>query len=151
MDADSFEPARRSHTVPVTTMTIAEAAAASGLTTHTLRYYERDGLMLRSIDRSASGHRRYSERDLTWIEMITRLRSTGMPIRDVRRYAALVRAEAGNESERLDLLKAHRERVEAQLVEVTTHLRGIDHKIGLYEAALEQASLALDLQHARSR
>jgi DNA-binding transcriptional MerR regulator len=124
----------------VTDLTIAEAAAETGLTTHTLRYYERDGLMLHSVLRSASGHRRYSERDLTWIEMITRLRSTGMPIRDVRRYADLVRAGSGNEAERLDLLKGHRERVEAQLAEVGAHLRAIDHKIGLYEGTLEQAS-----------
>lgn len=120
----------------VTALTIAQAAEISGLTTHTLRYYERDGLMLSAVDRSASGHRRYSERDLTWIELITRLRSTGMPIRDVRRYAALVRAGDGNEHERLALLKGHREQVEAQLAEVTGHLRAIDHKIGIYEGKL---------------
>ena len=130
----------KGETVPVTALTIAEAAAETGLTTHTLRYYERDGLMLGSVVRSTSGHRRYSERDLTWIEMITRLRSTGMPIRDVRRYADLVRAGAGNEAERLDLLKAHRERVEAQLAEVGAHLRAIDHKIGIYEGTLDRAS-----------
>jgi DNA-binding transcriptional MerR regulator len=124
----------------VTSLTIAEAAAETGLTTHTLRYYERDGLMLASVDRSTSGHRRYTERDLTWIEMITRLRSTGMPIRDVRRYAALVRAGTGNEPDRLELLKAHRERVEHQLAQVTAHLRAIDHKIGLYEGQVERAS-----------
>lgn len=124
----------------MTALSIAEAAEQTGLTAHTLRYYERDGLMLASVDRSASGHRRYTQRDLTWIQMITRLRSTGMPMRDVRRYAALVRAGDGNESERLDLLKAHRDRVEEQLREVTGHLRAIDHKIGLYEGKLEQAS-----------
>ncbi|MGO4255781.1 MerR family transcriptional regulator [Marmoricola sp. RAF53] len=117
----------------MTALTIAEAAEQTGLTAHTLRYYERDGLMLGSVGRSASGHRRYSERDLTWIQLITRLRSTGMPIRDVRRYAALVRAGDGNEAERLALLKAHRQRVEDQLAEVTAHLRAIDHKIGIYE------------------
>ena len=114
-------------------LTIAEAAARTGLTAHTLRYYERDGLMLVSPSRSASGHRRYTERDLTWIQLITRLRATGMPIRDVRRYAGLVRDGEGNEAERLALLKAHRERVEAQLAEVNAHLRAIDHKIGIYE------------------
>jgi DNA-binding transcriptional MerR regulator len=124
----------------VTALTIAQAAAQTGLTAHTLRYYERDGLMLASVDRSTSGHRRYSEHDLTWIELITRLRSTGMPIRDVRRYAALVRDGSGNEAERLALLKAHRERVEAQLAEVTSHLRAIDHKIGIYEGQVDQAS-----------
>ena len=116
--------------------TIAEAAEQTGLTAHTLRYYERDGLMLASPTRTSSGHRRYTDADLTWIQLITRLRSTGMPIRDVRRYAALVRAGTGNEAERLALLKAHRERVETQLAEVTGHLRAIDHKIGIYEGKL---------------
>ncbi|PWN01528.1 MerR family transcriptional regulator [Nocardioides silvaticus] len=120
--------------------TIAEAAERSGLTAHTLRYYERDGLLLTGVDRSASGHRRYTVRDLAWIELITRLRATGMPIREVRKYAALVRAGDGNEAERLALLVAHRERVEAQLAEVTAHLRAIDHKIGIYEGKVEQAS-----------
>lgn len=123
----------------MTSLTIAEAAAQTGLTAHTLRYYERDGLMLAAPDRATSGHRRYSERDLTWIELISRLRSTGMPIRDVRRYADLVRSGNGNESERLALLKAHRERVETQLAEVTGHLRAIDHKIGIYEAIVPQS------------
>jgi len=124
----------------VTPLSIAEAAEATGLTTHTLRYYERDGLLLGAVDRSTAGHRRYTEHDLTWIAMITRLRSTGMPVRDVRRYADLVRAGDGNEDERLELLKDHRSRVEDQLREVTGHLRAIDHKIGIYEGRLEQAS-----------
>jgi len=131
-----------------TRFTIAEAAERSGLTAHTLRYYERDGLMLAAVDRSGSGHRRYTERDLTWISLITKLRSTGMPIREVKKYAALVRAGDGNELERLELLLAHRARVEAQLAEVTSHLRAIDHKIGIYEGKVEQA---LDLERTRSR
>jgi DNA-binding transcriptional MerR regulator len=65
--------------------------------------------------------------------MITRLRSTGMPIREVRQYADLVRAGEGNEAERLQLLVAHRDRVRRQLAEVATHLEAIEHKIGLYE------------------
>ena len=118
-------------------LTIAEAAARTGLTTHTLRYYERDGLMLREVDRSATGHRRYDERDLAWIDLLTRLRGTGMPISDVRRYAALVRAGEGNELERLDLLRTHRQRVLARLAEVQEHLGAIDRKIGIYVDKLE--------------
>ena len=87
-----------------------------------------------------SGHRRYTDDDLRWIEMVTRLRSTGMPIRDVRRYASLVRDGDGNESERLALLLAHREVVERQLAEATSHLRAIDYKIALYENKLAPAS-----------
>jgi DNA-binding transcriptional MerR regulator len=123
--------------------TIAEAASTTGLTPDTLRYYERDGLMLRPVDRSATGHRRYSERDLTWIQLINCLRGTGMPIRDVRRYAELVRKGAGNEQARLDLLRAHRARVLAQLAEVQEHLGAIDRKIGIYT---EKLDAGLDLE-----
>jgi DNA-binding transcriptional MerR regulator len=121
-------------------LTIAEAAAQTGLTAHTLRYYERDGLMLREVDRSPTGHRRYEDSDLVWIQLLTCLRGTGMPISDVRRYAALVRAGAGNEQERLDLLRAHRQRVLAQLAEVQDHLGAIDRKIGIYVDKLEGGS-----------
>jgi DNA-binding transcriptional MerR regulator len=127
-------------------LTIAEAAERTGLTPDTLRYYESDGLMLRPVDRSASGHRRYTETDLRWIAMLTRLRGTGMPIRDVRRYAALVRSGDGNEQERLDLLRTHRQVVLAQLAEVQEHLGAIDAKIGIYEDRL--ISRELDLERA---
>ncbi len=105
----------------------------AGLTAHTLRYYERDGLMLREVERSSTGHRRYNTADLGWITMLTRLRATGMPIREVKEYADLCRAGDGNEAERLELLRAHRRRVLDQLSEVTDHLGAIDNKIGIYE------------------
>ena len=127
----------------MTSLSIAEAAERTGLTAHTLRYYERDGLMLAPVDRSATGHRRYTERDLTWIELITRLRATGMPIRDVRRYADLVRAGDGNEEERLELLREHRRLVLAQLAEVQEHLGAIDRKIGIYVDKLESQGIAV--------
>ena len=123
-------------------LSIAEAASLTGLTADTLRYYERDGLMLRPVPRGASGHRQYAERDLQWIRLITKLRSTGMPIRDVRRYADLVRVGAGNELERLEMLRAHRQVVLARLAEVQDHLGAIDYKIGLYEARLAGAEPA---------
>ncbi|WP_230486676.1 MerR family transcriptional regulator [Nocardioides anomalus] len=115
-------------------LSIAEAAAETGLTADTLRYYERDGLMLRAVPRAPSGHRAYADSDIDWIHLITKLRSTGMPIRDVRRYAELVRAGSGNEEERLELLRAHRRVVLARLAEVQDHLGAIDHKIGIYES-----------------
>ncbi len=115
-------------------LTIAETAERTGLTAHTLRYYERDGLML-AVDRSASGHRRYSDSDLEWILLITRLRSTGMPIREVREYADLVRRGPGTEAERLAILRRHRAQVAADLEAVRDHLRAIDHKIAIYEGS----------------
>jgi DNA-binding transcriptional MerR regulator len=122
---------------------IAEAASATDLTADTLRYYERDGLMLRPVERSATGHRRYTDGDLRWISLLTCLRGTGMPIRDVRRYAELVRGGDGNEQARLDLLRAHRMHVLAQLAEVQEHLGAIDRKIGIY---IDKIDAALDLE-----
>lgn len=119
-----------------TSVPIADAAAEVGLTAHTLRYYERDGLMLRPVDRSPSGHRRYSPEDLRWVQLVTCLRATGMPIQQVRAYAALVRSDDGNERERLALLEAHRQRVLLRLTEVTEHLGAIEAKIGVYTDTL---------------
>lgn len=117
-------------------LSIAEAARRTGLSTDTLRYYEKDGLLLRPVDRSPSGHRRYAPADLRWIELLTRLRATGMPVREVRRYAALVRAGRGTEPQRLELLRSHRRLVLDQLAEVTEHLGAIEKKIGIYEDVL---------------
>ncbi len=119
------------------TYSIAEAAQRLGLTTDTLRYYERDGLMVVAPGRAPSGHRRYTDDDLGWITMVTRLRSTGMPIRTVRAYAELCRQGEGNEAARLELLHSHRDRVLADLAVVTEHLGAINRKISLYEATLQ--------------
>jgi DNA-binding transcriptional MerR regulator len=123
-------------------LSIAEAATATGLSADTLRYYERDGLLLRPVPRTGSGHRQYADRDIEWIRLITKLRSTGMSIRDVHRYADLVRAGEGNEAERLELLRTHRQVVLARLAEVQDHLGAIDYKIGLYEDRLSGAEPA---------
>jgi DNA-binding transcriptional MerR regulator len=92
----------------VTTWTIGEAAAKCGLSQHTLRWYERIGL-LGAIERGGDGRRRFSDGDLDWLSLLTKLRATGMPVRDMQRYAELVRSGAG-EAERIELLKKHRRR-----------------------------------------
>jgi len=117
--------------------TIADAARASGVSAYTLRYYERAGL-IDGIGRADSGHRRYSDEDLAWIEVLQRLRATGMPIRTIRRYAELVRAGDGNELERLGLLREHQTAVRARLAEVRRHLAFIDRKISIYEETLNE-------------
>ena len=114
------------------TLAISEASRATGLSAHTLRYYERAGLMLDPVGRADSSHRRYTEQDVAWVELLTKLRKTGMPIRTMRRYAELVREGDGNESERLALLEEHRRSVLEQLREVRSNLETIDAKISIY-------------------
>ncbi|NUR59627.1 MAG: MerR family transcriptional regulator [Catenulispora sp.] len=123
--------------IPDAGLSIAEAAARTGLSVHTLRYYERAGLVVTTIDRTVTGRRRYHRLDLEWITVCTRLRATGMPISGIRRYAELVAAGQGNENERLALLEAHRADVRVQLAEIQTSLELIDHKIDVYRGRLE--------------
>ncbi|WP_067127307.1 MerR family transcriptional regulator [Microtetraspora malaysiensis] len=117
-------------------LSIAEAARRTGVSVHTLRYYERAGLVVTPVGRTAGGRRRYQQLDLDWIVICTKLRATGMPIKAIRRYAQLVSTGRGNEQERLALLEAHRAEVTAKLAEIQENLRLIDHKIDVYRGRL---------------
>jgi DNA-binding transcriptional MerR regulator len=117
------------------TLTISDAARASGVSAHTLRYYERAGL-LDPVDRAAGGHRRYAEEDLARIQFLTKLRSTGMPIRQIRAYADLMRGGDETHEARLALLEDHREAVRTQLAETERNLELIDRKIDFYRERL---------------
>ena len=117
--------------------TIAEAATATGLTTHTLRYYESAGLMLHDVERSSSTHRRYSDEDITWVVFLTRLRSTAMPIRQLKEYVNLARQGDDTSAGRLELLLRHRISVVAQLEELNRSLGAIDYKISIYTEQVE--------------
>ncbi len=118
-------------------LSISDAADATGLSAHTLRYYERAGLMLDPVERAPSSHRRYTEQEIRWVTLLTRMRATGMPIRRIREYADLVRAGDGNEAERLALLEAHRDSVLEQLDAMRSNLAAVEFKIALYRSRLE--------------
>ena len=116
-------------------LSISEAAEKSGISAHTLRYYERAGL-LEPISRNGSGHRRYAEDDLELIKFLTKLRATGMPIRRVRRHAELLKGGDETNEERLALLEEHRASVLALLDQTALNLELIDWKIDLYRERL---------------
>ena len=121
---------------PQAGLSIAEAARRTGVSVHTLRYYERAGLVVTTVERTDGGRRRYQQQDLYWISICTKLRATGMPIRTIRRYAQLVSEGPGNEQERLALMEAHRADVTAKLAELQENLRLIDRKIDIYRGRL---------------
>ncbi|MFD8011792.1 MerR family transcriptional regulator [Streptomyces sp. NPDC058955] len=111
--------------------TISEVAALTGLTAHTLRWYERIGLMPH-VDRSHTGQRRFTERDLGWLEFVGKLRLTGMPVADMVRYAELVREGAHTHAERRALLEATRRDVRSRIAELQSTLAVLDLKIDHY-------------------
>ncbi|MEO8600618.1 MAG: MerR family transcriptional regulator [bacterium] len=116
-----------------TSLTIQQTAAATGLTVHTLRYYERIGL-IDPIQRKDNTHRMYREEDILWIAFLLKLRSTGLPIQKMLRYAELRRMGNQQESvsERKALLEQHTLSLEATLAELHSNLRVMYKKIALY-------------------
>jgi DNA-binding transcriptional MerR regulator len=124
--------------VPAAGIGIGEAAQACGLTPDTLRYYEKENLLLAAAARDTAGRRRYTGRDLAWIAGLVMLRETGMPIAQMRRMAELYRTPR-TDSERLRLLEEHRDRVIAEQRRIAQHLEAIETKITSYRSALHTA------------
>ncbi|MFJ8824747.1 MerR family transcriptional regulator [Streptomyces sp. NPDC102467] len=118
--------------------TISEVVAFTGLTAHTLRWYERIGLMP-DVDRSHTGQRRYSNRDLDWLAFVGKLRLTGMPVAHMVRYAELIRLGEQTFEERRELLESTRRDVLNRMAELQDTLGVLDHKINFYAGA-HQAS-----------
>ncbi|MFE3146497.1 MULTISPECIES: MerR family transcriptional regulator [unclassified Streptomyces] len=114
--------------------TISEVAALTGLTAHTLRWYERIGLMPH-VDRSHTGQRRFSNRDLDWLGFVGKLRLTGMPVADMVRYAELLREGEHTFEARQELLEATRRDVITRIAELQDTLAVLDYKIDFYAGA----------------
>lgn len=131
--ADSLDKLRRQDAaVPQSSasLTIADMAGRTGVSAHTLRYYERIGLL--DVGRDVAGHRAYSAGDFSRVVFLSRLRMTGMPIRELQRYIALVGEGEHTVPERLRMLQDHRERVRVQLQELTFALETVEFKIATY-------------------
>lgn len=113
-------------------LAIADVSALSGLSAHTLRYYERIGL-LDPVARVHGGQRRYDAHDLAWLTFLQRLRATGMPIRHMKRFAELRRRGDATVSERRALLEAHRDEVLEHVAELQRDLATVTDKITHYQ------------------
>jgi DNA-binding transcriptional MerR regulator len=120
-------------------LTIQQTADAFGLSVHTLRYYERVGL-IKPVARGSNGHRLYRAEDLGWIEFLLRLRATGMSVEKMQRYAHL--RETGKRlssvSERKAMLQQHSLVVEAELKALNETLAYLHEKIVLYSRMEEE-------------
>jgi DNA-binding transcriptional MerR regulator len=117
--------------------TIDEAAQRAGVSAHTLRYYERIGL-LEPVGRASSGHRRYSEADLGAVAFLSCLRQTGMPIRQMQEFMELTRAGDDTIPDRIAALAAHRQELAEQIALLDRHFEAITNKIEHYRSLLAE-------------
>ena len=122
---------------------IATTADRLGVSAHTLRYYERIGLV--RVDRDALGHRHYDTAAVRRLVFLTRMRTSGMPIRDLRRYIELVEAGRDTVPERLALLTEHREGLRARIDELRLALAATEYKIAAYTRELQEQATAHDI------
>ena len=121
-------------------LTIQDVAEATGLSAHTLRYYERVGL-IHPIGREENTRRSYTADDIGWIEFLMKLRATGMSIKDMQRYAELQRQGDETLPQRVEMLKSLRGSVDARIDELNEHLKLVCYKIEIYSQIIEEESL----------
>ncbi|WP_433145561.1 MerR family transcriptional regulator [Actinomadura nitritigenes] len=116
-------------------LTIGQVAERTGLSVHTLRFYEKEGLFAMPV-RRVGGQRVYGEAELEWLYLCTRLRASGMPLPMIREYAELVREGTATVEARLSLLRDHRDRVTARIAELHGCLDLVSRKVAMYEEHL---------------
>jgi DNA-binding transcriptional MerR regulator len=112
--------------------TIQEVASKFNLSAHTIRFYDKEGL-LPFITRSSSGNRVFTERDLDWLALICCLKDTGMPIKEIKQYSDWCRKGSETIPVRKELLSEHRQEVTRQIDELKKNLELIDAKIAFYD------------------
>lgn len=121
-------------------LTIQQVAEMTSLSVHTLRYYERIGL-IHPINRAGNTHRRYSQEDVGWIDFLNKLRATGMTIQQMQRYAELQRQGDATLPERVQMLCEVKATAEARISEIQAHLEVIHYKIEYYQGIVETQSV----------
>ena len=118
---------------------IGQVAAQTGLTVHTLRYYEKEGL-LPFVRKSSSGLRMFSDNDLAWLSIIECLKETGMPLKGIKQYIDWFIEGDATLPQRLEMFKQQQVKVLAQIEQFQKYLQKIDYKVRLYEEAVKQGS-----------
>ena len=114
--------------------TIGEATELSGLSEHTLRYYERAGLLEPIRRQTSSRHRRYAADDVARLRTLACLRAAGMPMAQMRRYFELLAHGAAAAPLQLELLVAQRKVLQTRRRELDDHLRYLDGKVAYWQA-----------------
>ncbi|MCM3782021.1 MerR family transcriptional regulator [Neobacillus mesonae] len=126
-------------------LTIKEVTEITEIAAHTLRYYEKEGL-LPHVKRNENGKRMYDEEDLSWIHFVTALRATGMPIAQIQKYVYLYKEGDSTISERKLMMLNHKKEIERSIGDLYFNLDKINYKLALYdvlESQIERTSIKI--------
>lgn len=115
---------------------IGDFSVITGISIYTLRYYEKELLIIPS--RKENGRRSYAESDIAWIQFIKRLKDTGMPIKDIQKYAKLRSQGDTTMVERMEMLARHRTVLKEELGKLEEHLSNLNEKISCYRTEIEK-------------
>lgn len=115
---------------------IGEFAKRTGLTIHTLRYYEKLGLL--HPKRTSGNVRYYDQLDERWLAMILRLKATGMPIKDMQRFAALREQGEATYAQRMNLLQQHLQYLDGEVAQLLANREKLVEKIQFYNDRLQE-------------
>ncbi len=128
--------------------TIQQAAGLTGLSEHTLRYYERARLLDPVRRQSSSRHRRYSAEDVARLRTLSCLRAAGMPLERMRRYFELLAQGASAAPLQHEMLVAQRAVLQERLRELEDHLRYLDRKIDYWQAVRDGGAARPPREHS---
>jgi DNA-binding transcriptional MerR regulator len=116
--------------------TSGQFAKLMGISLDTLRYYEKEKLII--PNRKENNHRIYTDNDISWMQFIKRLKDTGMPIKEIRKYSQLRSEGPATMSERMNMLISHRYSLNQKIKQLEEHQGKLDEKIEYYKNQLEQ-------------
>jgi DNA-binding transcriptional MerR regulator len=128
------------------TYTIRQVAEKMGVTIPTLRYYDKEGL-LPFVDKKLDGTRVFKDEDFQGLAIITCMKNSGMPIKDIKKYMDLCQKGDSTLHERLEIFFERKEAVQKQMEELKKVMETINHKIGYYETAIEAATAVVHKQN----
>ena len=116
------------------TYTTAKAAEKIGISAHTLRFYDKEGL-LPNVGRDEHGNRRFTDNDLQWLSLLQCLKNTGMSLKDIKRFAECTTIGDDTIDERLALFESQTENVKRQIAELKRYLNLLEYKLAFYQQA----------------
>lgn len=120
--------------------TIGQVAKKLGVTAHTLRYYDKEGL-LPFVKKGSSGARVFEDDDIDWLLILECLKATGMQLKDIKRYMDLCLEGDSTLQARLEMFEQQKVKIEEQMLQLNQYMEKIDFKIAYYTAAVKNGSV----------